>query len=125
QWLRAAGGPYPVAAISLLAAETALEDTNSANAFIARVANERSQLTTLLAEHGAQPIPSQANYVTARFSDIPAAATRTALAQRGIAVRGFPNHPDLDPYLRITLPGNTQDFTRLTAALTEILGGKP
>ena len=146
--LRTTGGPYPVSPISLTAAAAALDEHDRLAETVARVRTERTELTALLTRLGAHPMPTQANFVTADFSDCkpspplpggtgfqpvtppspssthaPAEHTRHALAARGIAVRGWPTRPDLAGLLRITLPANQPDFARLTTALTQILGG--
>jgi histidinol-phosphate aminotransferase len=117
-WLRAAGGPYPVATASLAAADAALSDEGSVERFVDRVRAERQQLTALLRELGADPIESGANFVTAFFPD--AYLTADALSSVGIAVRSFTEGP-MSGSLRITLPGREDDFTRLTAALRAAL----
>jgi histidinol-phosphate aminotransferase len=138
--LRTAGGPYPVSPVSLAAASAALDDDERLTATVARVRTERAELADLLTRLGATPLPTQANFVTADFSSAgprgatgglpasassggvpPAEGVRAALAQHGIAVRGWPNRPDLAGLLRITLPASEADFARLAAALTEIL----
>jgi histidinol-phosphate aminotransferase len=139
--LRTTGGPYPVSPISLAAASASLDEHDRLAETVARVRTERTELTALLTRHGARPMPTQANFVTADFSNCssfprgtgvppvspvsPSEALRYALATRGIAVRGWPTRPDLAGLLRITLPANQPDFVRLTAALTQILGGSP
>lgn len=119
-WMRAAGGPYPVAAASLAEARRCLLEGESAmRTLVARVREEREALTSLLARLGARCLASQANFVLARFPD--AAALREALAERGIAVRGFPDRPGLEDALRTTLPGDEARFARLTRAFEEVL----
>lgn len=119
-WLRAVGHPYPVAAPSLLAA-VALLDRKPApcDAFIDRIRAERETLSRLLGELGAEPLPSEANFVLARFGN--AAAVRDGLARRGIAVRGFAAGSELGCWLRLTLPGDPVPFARLVRALGEVL----
>ena len=118
--LRAAGGPYPVAAPSVALARRQLERGGGELAsHVSRIREERQLLTTHLAGCGLAARPSQANFVyvecgrRARF-------IRDALAARGILVRDFPERAGLVPALRITLPGDATAFARLTAALTEV-----
>lgn len=117
-WLRAAGGPYPTGGISLALGDIALRDGPD-QSYIDRVREERRALVALLTELGARPIPSEANFVAARFTN--ADTVRIALARRGIAVRGFPHDPALNDLLRITCPGDPADFARLTAALRPVV----
>ncbi len=118
--LRAAGAPYPVGGLALAVAEAWLVQGEAAmNAFVQRVALERDRLAARLRDFGVDPYPSRANFVFARFAD--AAAVRLGLARRGISVRAFPDNPALEDALRITCPGDEQDYTRLETALAEVL----
>jgi histidinol-phosphate aminotransferase len=119
-WLRAAGGPYSVAGPSLaIAAARLADDDSDVRAYVSRVRQERSELSQLLAELGANALPSQANFVLARFDR--AAWVWEGLAGLGIAVRIFPEAAALDGCLRITCPGGAVDFDRLAAALRTVL----
>ena len=118
--LRACGGPYPVSGPSLATALAWLEFGEAVmHDLVARIRVERETLRERLARLGAGALPSQANFVLARFED--AEAVRGALAARGIAVRSFPGRPQLAGCLRITCPGEAASFERLIAALEEIL----
>jgi len=121
--LRAAGGPYPVSAPSLAIALAWLDVGEAVmHELVARIRLEREALRAGLARLGAAALPSQANFVLARFHD--ADAVRAALAARGISVRSFPGRPLLAGCLRITCPGEAASFERLMAALEEIAGGR-
>jgi histidinol-phosphate aminotransferase len=62
--LRAAGGPYPVAGISMALAARQLEHgARSLASHVARVREERDALTKQLASRGLSPRRSQANFV--------------------------------------------------------------
>lgn len=119
RWLRTVGGPYPVSSASLAVAAASLDRGDEAVVRVVRaVRDERTRLTGVLSTLGAQPIDSQANFVTARFKN--ALFVRRALASLGIAVRNFaarPAAPGIENLLRITLPGDEASFRRLTAAL--------
>jgi len=119
RWLRTVGGPYPVSAVSAALGQACLDSTEERSAFIERVRAERAELTGLLRGLGCEPLDSQANFVTARFTD--AAAVHRALAARGISVRAFPARPELTDTLRITLPGDPAAFDRLATALRAAL----
>lgn len=116
--LRAVGGPYPVSSISLTLASAALDQPDATRrTYIDQVRRERTALEALLHERDAAPIPSQANFVSARFQN--AAAMRDALARRAVAVRGFSPESGFGDYLRISLPGDEKSFALLAAALCE------
>ena len=118
--MRGAGGPYPVAGPSLSLATAALRAPASALApYRAEVRRERQVLGELLAEHGAEVIPSQANFV---FAMTPRADWLFAgLASLGIAVRRFPDRPGLRDTLRISCPGDVDAFAELHGALATAL----
>src|SRR5207247_915340 len=114
--LRAAGGPYTVAAPSVALALSQLErGVEPLRAHVARVREERRLLTARLAAASLAPHPSQANFVLVECGTR-AASIRAGLAARGALVREFPDRPGLEPALRITLPGAPADFARLRAA---------
>jgi len=115
--LRAAGGPYPVAAPSLAVAAAQLEHGAPVmEAHVARVRRERAGLTALLETRGMAPRRSQANFVYADLGPR-AGFVCDALASRGVRVRDFPDRPSAATALRITLPGDAGGFAQLTAAL--------
>jgi histidinol-phosphate aminotransferase len=115
-WMRAAAGPYTVAGPSIQIAMKRLAlPMDDVNAYLARARAEREALFGLLAELGYRPVPSQANFVFARVPD--PIALRDAMARRGIGIRAFPGKKHLDDAVRITVPGNVQDFERVCAAL--------
>lgn len=117
--IRAVGSPFPCSAFSLAAADAVLDlPADAVESRIARVRTERAELTTLLGDLGVTALPSQANFVLARFPD--ATAVCESLARRGIRVRRFAQRPLADA-LRIGLPGDGADFGRLTNALREVL----
>lgn len=117
--LRAVAGPFPVAATSLaLAAQRLATGQPDVDRTVALVRREREELARLLASLGATPLPSQGNFITARFAA--AASVHAALLARGVSVRRF-SSPALAEHLRITCPASPADFSRLTAALTHTL----
>jgi len=118
-WLRTVGGPYPVSSISLALAGASLDDEAGRDKVIERVRAERSALSALMECLGASPLPSQANFITARFTNAP--GVWRALRERRVSVRAFPGREDIGDCLRITLPGDESDFERLTTALKEAL----
>lgn len=119
--LRAAGGPYPVSVLSLVAAETWLrEGATEVADYIATVRAERHRLHAILDELGLAPLPSQANFVTARPAD--PLRVRDGMAGFGVAVRALPRAGG-GGWLRISCPGNPQDFARVCHALRTL--GEP
>jgi histidinol-phosphate aminotransferase len=122
--LRAAGGPYSVAAPSVALALAQLErGGESLRAHVARIREERRLLAARLTGYGLSPRPSQANFL---FVDCGARASRLRadLTQGGVVVRDFPGRPGLGTALRITLPGSAPDFDRLCAALDVALAAQ-
>lgn len=120
-WVRAAGGPFAVTGVSARAVELALTGDNAwANEQIERVRVTRGRLAGLLEQLGARPIGSQANFVLVRVGD--AEAVERGLRGLGIAVRGFGVNPRLRGFLRVTVPTNEQDYTRLEKSLRSVEG---
>jgi histidinol-phosphate aminotransferase len=114
--MRAAGGPYPVSTMSVLAAREALsQHEDTLRDAVARVRWQRDDLSRRLSRLGAAVVPSQANFVLARFTD--ASWVWGALVSQGILVRRFAAETGLTSYLRITLPGTSAAYDRLCAAL--------
>jgi len=118
-WMRASGNPYAVSSASLALAEARLLSEEGVDNYVDTVRSEVSEATELLKGLGADPLPSQANFVFARVDD--AVWLRDALAGLGIAIRIFPENPELAGCLRITMPGDEADFTRLANALETAL----
>jgi histidinol-phosphate aminotransferase len=119
--LRAAGGPYPVAAPSLSLALARLAGGEaSLRPHVAAVRAERRVLTRRALALGLEAWPSQANFVLVECGRR-AAFLATALAALGVLVRDFPGRPGLETALRITLPGQPDEFARLLAALDTAL----
>lgn len=116
--LRRVGQPYPVSGPSLAAAE-ALVDRGDVTRHVAEVRRRRAGLTAVLAGRGAEVLPSQGNFVLARFAG--AAWVREGLAGLGIAVRAFPGRPGFDGWLRITVPPDDDALARLERALDVVL----
>jgi histidinol-phosphate aminotransferase len=119
-WMRRIGQPFPVSRLSLAAMETTVANGGDPRPDrIQRVRDERKSLTELLTELGAEPLPSQASFVAARFTDAP--WVRTAMASLGIAIRGFHDRSALNGWLRTTLPGNDEAFRRLSDGFRTVL----
>ncbi len=118
-WLRRVGNPYAVSAPSIALAEAQLDDDGEMRAYVQRVRVERTQLYEVLERLGTKPLPSQGNFVLCE----PPSARRLCdgLAERGIAVRDWPDSAELSRFVRISCPGENSNMARLIAALSEVL----
>ncbi len=121
-WMRATGHPYAVSTPSLVLASARLRaGRRGIDEFVSRVRKERESLAEELRTLGAAVLPSQANFLCARFAD--ATAVFEGLAEQGLGVRIFPGRPLLEGCLRITLPGRDDEFERLVTALRDVMKG--
>ena len=119
-WMRRAGGPYTISGLSLsIAEERICQGEESIGVYVQRVRAERSKLTALISELGGRPLPSQANFVLARFEN--AGWVRDGLAGLGIGSRSFPDNEELKHTLRISCPGDQSAFARLEHAFKTVL----
>lgn len=113
--LRAAGGPYPVSALALAAADSALDCEENIRQQADMVKTNRSNLIQSLGRLGCRVFPSQANFVFARSDR--SKALCAALADKNIYVRSWPETPGLSDALRITVPAAAADCQKLLDAL--------
>jgi len=119
-WMRRTGGPYTISGLSLSIAEERIrQGEESIGVYVQRVRAERSKLTTLISELGGRPLPSQANFVLARFEN--ARWVRDGLAGLGIGSRSFSDNEELKHTLRISCPGDQSAFARLEHAFKAVL----
>lgn len=118
--LRAAGGPYPVSAVSVGIAEAAFDGSESQDDYLTSVRRERAELSSLLVQLGGQVIESQANFVLVAFEDAQEVANE--LNQKGVLVRSWGSASPMSQYLRITLPGNSAEFQLLAESLCKAIG---
>jgi histidinol-phosphate aminotransferase len=119
--LRAAGGPYPVSAASLVIARALLEGGLAArDAYVDRTQQERAELSELLQRLGGAPRVSQANFVFAELGPRAPAVHRT-LVEHGIMVRSLAFKSGEPRGLRISLPGDEDAFRALADALRAAL----
>ncbi|MDX1579124.1 MAG: histidinol-phosphate transaminase, partial [Gemmatimonadota bacterium] len=115
--VRETGPPFPLSGPSLWLAERALAlGRRVTEPYVDAVRSERARLAKALEDLGAEPFPSQANFVLARLHD--ARAVWSRLDRAGVRVRRFDHSPEL---LRFTLPGDAEAFDTLLAALGEAL----
>jgi len=118
-WLHRVGLPFPVATPSIEALLAALSDGPDGER-LARVREQRSELAELLGSFGVEALRSEASFVFARFGD--ADLVWRGLGALGISVRAFPSRPDLEGWLRITLPGDEENWRRLERGVRTVLG---
>ena len=119
EWLRRTGNPYAVSSVSIALADKRLDDTQGMERYVAEVRRERSGLRTLLSRHGIETSASQGNFVFIRHAK--SGWLCDGLAGLGIAVRGWPGHPDLGDATRITVPGVETHYDRLVHAIEATL----
>lgn len=117
-WMRATGAPYAVSAASIIAAERRLAQQDAVDTHVGEIRAERAAIETVLRELGARVVPSSANFVFARVRD--AERIRDGLGAKGIAIRTFPDRPELDDAIRIGCPADRVGLARLLTALREI-----
>ena len=112
---------YNLDRLAIVAGEAALGDTAWTEANVARVRTTRSRLAAELTDLGLAVLPSQANFVLARFpSREQAFAAFTHLRDRNIIVRYFAKRL-LDDALRISV-GTDDQIDALVAALRDTVG---
>ncbi len=117
-WLRRLGLPFPVSTPSIEAALEVLAAGPEVGR-IAAVRQQREELTRLLTSLGSEVLPSQASFVFARFAD--ADRVWQGLGALGISVRRFPGRRGMGGWLRITLPGGEDTWSRLERAIRSVL----
>lgn len=110
---------YNLDRLSLAAATAALSDMDWMLANVARVRSARDTLTRGLTAIGARVLPSQANFVLARFAGAQAGQIQKRLKERGVLVRYF-DTPDLRDALRISV-GTPEECDALLAALAAVV----
>ena len=118
--MRAAGAPYPCSNASLSLAAAWLDEGGDVIATnIANIRKERAALEKTIDELGGRAVPSQANFVFARFRD--ADWVIDAMAGMGVLLRRIPDQGEFEGGLRITCPNDVNDFQRLNGALQTVL----
>lgn len=115
--------PYNVNAITLAAAEVALEQPERFEARTRAIIAERERLIPRLAAlRGVEVFPSSANFVLIRFSEVsPEAVFARLIDEAGILVRDVSRGAGLGGCLRISV-GTPADNDAVLAALVRILG---
>jgi histidinol-phosphate aminotransferase len=120
--LRAAGGPFPVSAASLVIARAQFATGRAArDAYVSRIRIERSALHDLLVRLKANPRQSQGNFVFAELGPR-SSIVHASLVSQGIMVRALKGRAGAPLGLRISLPGDAPSFAMLADALEVALG---
>ncbi|MGE0005337.1 MAG: histidinol-phosphate transaminase [Parvibaculaceae bacterium] len=116
---------FPVAAPSVAAAVAALEDHAHTRFVLSANSAGRRLLSAKLGALGLEVVPSQANFVLARFPDPrkSAAAAHDVLRAAGIAVRRF-GSPAYRDHIRITV-GLPDELDACVSAISSFLGARP
>ncbi len=114
--------PYNLNAVSQTIAETAVEMYDETLLpLVQKIINERQRLLGELGNiEGLTVVPSQANFMLLRFSNVEPPRVFKELLQRDILVRDVSSYPMLDDCLRISV-GTPEENDKLLAALREIV----
>ena len=115
--------PYALSRLSIAGAIAAIEDQPYFESTIDKVVSSRESSSAALASLGFEVLPSNANFLLARFPGRSAESLYTALRERGILIRYF-NEPRITDYIRITI-GNHDEMQMLADALADIIGAVP
>jgi len=110
--LRGELGPWAVSGPALEIGRRALEDDSWLQATATRLTEDRLRLDRILEDAGFTILGGTPLFCLAGHADVPAMAER--LGRHGIHVRSFRQRPGA---MRFGLPGNADEFLRLTAAL--------
>lgn len=114
-------GPYKVSHIGAIAALAALGDISGwSDGIRARTLKNRDRLAEALRSRGLQPLPSQANFLLFSVEPANALEVNRAFRERGVAVRPFPQLPEVGDALRVTI-GPWELMETFLTALDELL----
>lgn len=112
--------PFPIATPSIVAAMARLDGaTEDVDRFIEAVRTHRDSLIETFDGLGARPYPSTANFVLVEVND--ARWLFDGLAGFGIKTRLFPDRPNLEDHLRITVTGDPDELDHLDHAIESTL----
>ena len=87
--------------------------------YLRKVVDERERMARVLVELGVRPAVSEANFLWIR-TPVPAQEVQSALGERGILVRSFPQGGRLSHQLRVTV-GKPFENDHFLVAMAEIL----
>lgn len=112
--------PYNINRISQIAGEAAIDDNGYYMANAARIIETRDKTAGELKRLGFEVIPSKANFIFAKHSEISGAELYLKLKENGILVRHF-SAPRIDAYLRITV-GTPEEMSTFVETVDRIIG---
>lgn len=112
--------PFNTTGPAQAAAAASLEDDDFIERSVRHVVAAREELAAYFSRYGLEVLPSAANFVTVRFADaaLTAQAAESALAEKGILVRGLRNYGMTD-FLRVTA-GPKESLAAFMTAFDEI-----
>jgi len=111
---------YPLGSLVLAGATAAFQDRDTFEQNRNQIIETREWTVKQLERMGFNVVPSQANFIMASHSKVPAKTLYLTLKDRGILVRYF-NSPRIDNYLRITI-GTNAEMQALIEAAADIVG---
>ncbi|MEM7623032.1 MAG: histidinol-phosphate transaminase [Planctomycetota bacterium] len=120
-WLRAVGAPFSVSSVALAVAEHVASGAVDAAPFVQRVAAERAELVPRLERHGIMTFESAANFVA--FTSGAARPIEQGLRSEGVLVRAFIEGDGNAGLIRLSLPGDPQEFALLRDVIERVLSG--
>lgn len=118
-YLKRLRSPYPIASPAITAASARLGADDDVGGYVDTICDHRDDLETQLTVLGLDVLPSEANFVTAACPD--PRWVFDGLAGLGIRTRIFPNRDGLESHVRITVPGDGDDLTRVGRAATSVV----
>ena len=112
---------YPLDRLALAGATAAFTDRASFEYNRLQIIATRTWTIAALEKLGFHIIPSEANFIMATHTTMPARSLYLTLKERGILVRYF-NRPRIDNYLRITI-GTDEEMQALVNTTSAIISG--
>ena len=113
---------YPLDSLALAGATAAFTDMASFEYNRSRIIATRTWTIAALENLGFHIVPSEANFIMATHTTIPASSLYLTLKERGILIRYF-NSPRIDNYLRITI-GMDEEMQALVNTIAAIVSGE-
>ena len=119
--IRNAGNPFPVAGVSMAVVRAQLKGGRERlEEHVSCVRERRRQISGRLTGLGAEPAPSEGNFVFADFGKR-ADLVHHGLASLGIRVRRFPHRPEIATGIRMSVPESEEETERLLWGLETVL----
>jgi histidinol-phosphate aminotransferase len=113
---------YPLDSLALAGATAAFTDRANFEHNRSRIIATRTWTIVALEKLGFHIVPSEANFIMATHTTMPASSLYLTLKERGILVRYF-NSPRIDNYLRITI-GMDEEMQALVNTVEAIVSGE-